>query len=49
VIPADVIQVVKPVCVHRLGLRRAAADSFEERRVADGLLTQIIDRIPQPV
>jgi MoxR-like ATPase len=49
VIPGDVMQVVKSVCVHRLGLRRAAADSFEERRIVDGLLTQILDRIPQPV
>ena len=29
VVPADVMQVVKPVCVHRLGLRRAATDSLE--------------------
>jgi len=49
VVPADVMQVVKPVCVHRLGLRRAATDSLEERRTVEGLLTQILDRIAQPV
>jgi len=49
VIPSDVMQVIKPVCVHRLGLRSAAADSLEERRLVEGLLTQIIDRIPSPV
>jgi MoxR-like ATPase len=49
VVPADVMQVVRPVCVHRLGLRRAATDSLEERRAVDGLLTQILDKIAQPV
>ncbi len=49
VIPADVQQVVKPVCVHRLGLKRATADSLEERRVVEGLLSQIVDKIAAPV
>ncbi len=49
VIPADVQQVVKPVCVHRLGLKRATADSLEERRLVEGLLSQIIDKIAAPV
>lgn len=49
VIPADVQQVIKPVCVHRLGLKRATADSLEERRLVEGLLSQIIDKIAAPV
>jgi MoxR-like ATPase len=49
VIPADVQQVIKPVCVHRLGLKRATADSLEERRLVEGMLTQILDKIPVPV
>jgi hypothetical protein len=35
--------------VHRLGLKRATADSLEERRLVEGLLTQILDKIPAPV
>ncbi len=49
VIPADVQQVVKPVCVHRLALKRATADSLEERRLVEGLLGQILDKISAPV
>jgi len=49
VIPADVNQVVRAVCVHRLGLRRPAADVLEERRAVEGILSQILDRLPQPV
>jgi MoxR-like ATPase len=49
VVPSDVLQVVKPVCVHRLALRAAAADSLEERRLTEGILAQILDRIPMPV
>jgi MoxR-like ATPase len=49
VVPADVQQVLKAVCVHRLALRSAAADALEERRLAEGLLARIVDRIPAPV
>jgi len=49
VIPSDVQQIIRPVCVHRLGLKRATADSLEERRLVEGMLTQILDKIPVPV
>jgi len=49
VIPADVQQVVKAVCVHRLGLKRTTADALEERRLAEGWLAQIMDKISVPV
>jgi len=49
VIPSDVQQIIKPVCVHRLGLKRATADSLEERRIVEGMLTQILDKIAVPV
>jgi len=49
VIPADVQQVVKAVCVHRLGLKRTTADALEERRLAEGWLAQILDKIAVPV
>ncbi len=49
VIPADVQQVVKAVCVHRLGLKRTTADALEERRLAEGWLAQILDKISVPV
>jgi MoxR-like ATPase len=48
VIPADVQQVVRPICVHRLALKRATADSLEERRIVEGLLGQILDKISAP-
>jgi len=49
VIPADVQQIVKPVCVHRLALKRTTVDSLEERRLIEGLLGQILDKISAPV
>ncbi len=49
VIPEDVQRLVKPVFVHRLGLRRQTADTLDERRVVEGILGRIMDAIPPPV
>lgn len=48
VLPEDIVVMVQPVCVHRLGLRRQTSDSLEERRVVSGLLNTIVDAIPAP-
>ncbi len=48
VLPEDISSMVKPVCTHRLSLRRQTADSLEERRVVDGLLNAIVAGIPEP-
>jgi len=49
VIPEDILKVVLPVFTHRLGLRRQTSDKLEERRIAEGFLKRIIDKIPIPV
>ncbi len=49
VIPEDVAQLVMPVLAHRLVLRRASGDAIEERHAVQGILGQIVERVPQPV
>jgi len=48
VIPEDVLQVAIPVMGHRLNLRRASSDALEERRMVEGILTRVLNAIPQP-
>lgn len=49
VLPEDVLQVVDPVLVHRLTLKRPVADALEERGIIGGLLQEIVARVPAPV
>ncbi|MBK1877491.1 MoxR family ATPase [Pelagicoccus mobilis] len=48
VIPEDVMQVAVPVMGHRLNLRRPSSDALEERRMVEGILTRLLNAIPQP-
>lgn len=48
VIPEDVVELVAPVFVHRLSLRRRMADPLEERRTVEGLLAAIVESTPEP-
>ncbi|MBC2605669.1 AAA family ATPase [Pelagicoccus albus] len=48
VLPEDVSQVAKPVMCHRLNLRRPSSDALEERRMVEGILSRLIDSVPQP-
>lgn len=48
VIPDDVLQVALPVMGHRLNLRRPSSDALEERRMVEGILTRLLNAIPQP-
>lgn len=48
VIPDDVLQVAVPVMAHRLNLRRPSSDALEERRMVEGILTRLLNAIPQP-
>ena len=48
VLPEDVADLVGPVFTHRLSPRKTIADPMEERRSVEGLLGQILDKIPEP-
>ncbi len=49
VMPDDIHRMVRPVCAHRLGLRRPTADTLEERAAVEGVLSKILAALPQPV
>ena len=49
VIPEDVNLMVLPVFTHRLALRKPMSDPMEESRSIEGILTQLVDSIPDPV
>ncbi|MDQ8197815.1 MoxR family ATPase [Pelagicoccus enzymogenes] len=48
VIPEDVMQVAQAVMGHRLNLRRPSSDALEERRMVEGILSRLLNAIPQP-
>lgn len=48
VVPEDIHRMVRPVCAHRLGLRRPTADTLEERSAVEGVLSKILASLPQP-
>jgi MoxR-like ATPase len=49
VIPEDVNTMVLPVFSHRLALRKPMSDPMEESRSIEGLLTQLVESIADPV
>ncbi|MFO8026282.1 MAG: MoxR family ATPase [Opitutales bacterium] len=49
VLPEDVDEMLQPVFGHRLSLRKPMADPLEERRSVEGLLTQLLEKTPDPV
>ena len=49
VIPEDVNAMVLPVFSHRLALRKPMSDPIEEVRSIEGLLTQLVESIDDPV
>ena len=49
VIPEDVNTMVLPVFSHRLALRKPMSDPMEEVRSIEGLLTQLVESIADPV
>lgn len=48
VVPEDVNAVSVAVLSHRLNLRRPSSDAMEERRMVEGIVSQILAAIPQP-
>lgn len=48
VLPEDVRELVVPVFCHRLAPRKGMADPVEERRSIEGLLSQLLEKIPEP-
>ncbi len=48
VTPDDVREMVLPVLVHRISLRRQTSDALEERQAVEGILTQMLNRISAP-
>lgn len=48
VIPDDILTVAQSVMGHRLNLRRPSSDALEERRLVEGILTRLLNNIPQP-
>lgn len=48
VLPDDVVDLVAPVFVHRLGLSRQAGDALEERNAVTAALKRILSSIPLP-
>lgn len=48
VLPGDVYAVALPVMAHRLNLRRPSSDAMEERRMVEGILSRLLDSVPQP-
>lgn len=49
VLPEDVNEMLLPVFGHRLALRKPMSDPMEERRSIEGLLTQLLEKTPDPV
>lgn len=49
VIPEDVDALLLPVFGHRLSLRKPMSDPLEERHSIEGLLTELLERTPNPV
>jgi MoxR-like ATPase len=49
VLPEDVDDMLLPVFGHRLALRKPMSDPIEERRSIEGLLTQLLEKTPDPV
>lgn len=49
VLPEDINEMVIPVFGHRLALRKPMSDPMEERRSIEGLLTQLLEKTPDPV
>lgn len=49
VLPEDVNEMLIPVFGHRLALRKPMSDPMEERRSIEGLLTQLLEKTPDPV
>ncbi|MFP4261186.1 MAG: AAA family ATPase [Opitutales bacterium] len=49
VIPEDINRMVLPVLGHRLALRKPMSDPLEENRSIEGMLSELVDSIADPV